>query len=330
MSARPKKRLPKPLTPPGVDMAPFEYMPLNVAQLQRSETWAMASGDEAKAAMNLWMKAWQEVPAASLPNNEAVLATWSGSGPNWSEVRDVALRGFVLCSDGRLYHQKMAEKVIESLAKMRRQRHQTQAATSARKTRSSQRNDSRNGQRNDDRNDEVNGRRKVEDRIMESPAATSSTMPPARAREEQQQDFLDDEAKPIAERFLSLREELWPETMDPVATADQLARQAAEWLGAGMNAATLSAVIERKMHHASGPPNSLEAYAMALRNAMEGGNHSEGMGVRPANEEFLDPRLEELQLAWAKAAGDPERRGNLEKAMAARQAELDTTGGRAA
>ena len=330
MSARRKKRLPKPLTAPGDNMAPFEYMPLHIKQLQGSETWAMATGDEAKAAMNLWMKAWHEVPAASLPNNDAVLATWSGAGANWPHVRDVALRHFVLCSDGRLYHEKLAEKVVESLAKIRSRKHQTQAATNARKSKTSQRNVGRNGQRNGQRNDGVNGRRKVEDRTMKSPAATSSTMPPARARKEQQQDFLDDDAKSTAERFLNLRKELWPETTDPVVSAERLARQAAEWLAAGMNATTLSAVIERKMHHAGGPPNSLAAYAMALRNAVEGGRHRDDIGATGPEDEFLDPELEKLQLAWGKAAGDPERRAGLETEMAARQAEIDARGAAAA
>ena len=76
----------------------------------------------------------------------------------------------------------------------------------------------------------------------------------------------------------------------------------------------------RKMLHAAGPPNSLEAYSMAFRNALDPGTHSNNQAA--PEDEFLDPRLEQLQFAWARAAGDPERRAELEKEIGARQAEL--------
>jgi hypothetical protein len=35
---------PAPLVPPDVDLRDFRFMPLDVVQLQNSETWAMAEG----------------------------------------------------------------------------------------------------------------------------------------------------------------------------------------------------------------------------------------------------------------------------------------------
>ena len=94
---------PPPLIPSDVDLRDFRFMPLDVVQLQNSETWAMADGWASKALVNLWTKAWHQVPAGSLPDNDDLHRTWANV-PNWESVRDVALRGFIKCSDGQLYH----------------------------------------------------------------------------------------------------------------------------------------------------------------------------------------------------------------------------------
>lgn len=114
--------LPAPLTPTDLDLRSLSYMPLHVERLLISETWLIATGDEAKAAMTLWCRAWHQVPAASLPNDDRLLAALSGAGPKWKRVRDVALRGYVLCSDGRLYHSLLASEALEALEKRERWR----------------------------------------------------------------------------------------------------------------------------------------------------------------------------------------------------------------
>lgn len=150
--------LPTPMTSPACDLRDFGYMPLAVEQLLDSETWLMATGDEAKAAITLWCKSWHQVPAASLPNNDRILALLSGAGAKWKKVKDVALRGFVLCSDGRFYHRVLAEKATESWAKKVAQRSRTRAATEARNDqRNVPRHVERNGQRDDHRDGERNG-----------------------------------------------------------------------------------------------------------------------------------------------------------------------------
>lgn len=77
---------------------------LDTEQLRQSELWAISTGEEFKAAVGLWCRAWLQKPPGSLPHDDRVLASWSGAGKRWAKVREVALRGFVLCSDGRLYH----------------------------------------------------------------------------------------------------------------------------------------------------------------------------------------------------------------------------------
>lgn len=126
-------RRPKPPVPPDVDLRDFRFMPLDVVQLMNSETWALAGTvpGASRALINLWARAWHQVPAGSLPNNEAVLSGWSGVA-NWSDVRDIALRGFVESSDGRLYHKSLCEKVCEA---SERNRKTTKRATTAAQSR---------------------------------------------------------------------------------------------------------------------------------------------------------------------------------------------------
>jgi hypothetical protein len=75
----------------------------------------MSTGDEAKAAMTLWLASWQQVPAGSVPDNDRVLAHLSMSGPMWPTVKEMALRGWYKCNDHRLYHPVVCEKVLSSL-----------------------------------------------------------------------------------------------------------------------------------------------------------------------------------------------------------------------
>ena len=104
---------PDPLTPAGCDLRGLPYMPLDVVRLIDSDLTAISTGEQFKAAVLLYCKAWNQVPAASLPSDDRILAHLVGlTAPAWRRVRDVALRGWVLCSDGRLYHPVIAEKAV--------------------------------------------------------------------------------------------------------------------------------------------------------------------------------------------------------------------------
>lgn len=112
--------LPNPLTPADCDLTGYRWMPLDVVRVIDSDTFGISTGDEFKTAFRLWAKCWQQVPAASLPNDDRVLAHLAGLSENpakWKKVREVALRGFIECSDGRLYHPVIAEKAIEAMGK---------------------------------------------------------------------------------------------------------------------------------------------------------------------------------------------------------------------
>jgi hypothetical protein len=124
---------PPPPIPSDVDLRDFRFMPLDVVQLQNSETWAMADGWTAKALVNLWTKAWHQVPAGSLPDNDDLLRTWANV-LDWESVRVVALRGFIKCSDGRLYHRIICQKALDAWNERKRFRRAAKARWKHKKT----------------------------------------------------------------------------------------------------------------------------------------------------------------------------------------------------
>ena len=108
---------PAPLVPAEVDLRDFAFMPLDVVRLRDSGLTAKASGDEFRAAVLLWCASWHQVPAASLPDDDDELANicgYSRSRREWAKVREGARRGWLACSDGRLYHQAVAGKALEA------------------------------------------------------------------------------------------------------------------------------------------------------------------------------------------------------------------------
>lgn len=122
----------EPLTTIEHDVSGLDGFMLDTDKLMASELVALASGEEFKAAVCLWCRAWKQVPAGSLPNDERVLAAFSGAGKTWPKVREVALRGFILCSDGRLYHKTLCDDVRRAALAKAKRKERTKAATEAR------------------------------------------------------------------------------------------------------------------------------------------------------------------------------------------------------
>ncbi|MDE1009992.1 MAG: DUF1376 domain-containing protein [Paraburkholderia fungorum] len=116
--------LPNPLTQADCDLRDFQYMPLDVLRLRDSDLAARVSGEEFRCAVLLWCAAWHQTPAGSLPDDDVNLAQYAGFGravDQWERYKEGALRGWIKCSDGRLYHPVVAEKANESwFAKHRR------------------------------------------------------------------------------------------------------------------------------------------------------------------------------------------------------------------
>ncbi|WP_235537492.1 DUF1376 domain-containing protein [Sphingomonas sp. Root1294] len=105
------------MTPPDCDLRGLKFMPLDVQMVRDSSLTAKAPTEAFRAAVILWCAAWQQVPAASLPDDDEELAHLCGYGfaqKEWKKIRTWALHKFVKCSDGRLYHPVIAEKAIEA------------------------------------------------------------------------------------------------------------------------------------------------------------------------------------------------------------------------
>lgn len=109
--------LPEPLTPADCDLRGMEWMPLYGDRLLSSETWLLAGPEGRCAALALWWASWKQVPAASLADNDRVLAQLAGYGvavKAWQAIREEAMRGWVRCADGRLYHPVVAALAAEA------------------------------------------------------------------------------------------------------------------------------------------------------------------------------------------------------------------------
>lgn len=109
--------LPEPLVPAMVDLRDLDGFMLNTQQLLASELWALTrqAPEAFRAAAALWCQAWKQVPAASLPDDEATLAAFAELPlARFRKLRPLVTRGFVLCNDGRLYHHVLAADALKA------------------------------------------------------------------------------------------------------------------------------------------------------------------------------------------------------------------------
>ena len=107
----------EPLTPRDADLRDFPRMMIDITRLRQSGFDATINDSAWRAGINLWFSAWHSVPAGSLASTDADLAKAAGLGRDvrtWLEVKEEALRGFVQCSDGRLYHETVCEFALEA------------------------------------------------------------------------------------------------------------------------------------------------------------------------------------------------------------------------
>jgi hypothetical protein len=114
--------LPAPPLPAECDLRRYRKMPIDIVRLQSSDIQMECSPEEKWFAFELWMAAFHQVPAASLPDHDEKLAYMAGLSRDkrtWNRVKKAALRGFVKHSDGRLYHPVLADICREVWETMR-------------------------------------------------------------------------------------------------------------------------------------------------------------------------------------------------------------------
>lgn len=92
----------------------FEF---DTERIKSSDTWAIASPDLRPWLLMLWMTAWDNHPVG-LPGDERAIAGQIGMPVQQFQAhRDVLLRGWQMCSDGRLYHPVLTERVMEMVTR---------------------------------------------------------------------------------------------------------------------------------------------------------------------------------------------------------------------
>lgn len=120
--------LPDPPIGPEVDCTDLDSFMLNTERLLGSELVAVSSHSIIGAAVLLWCRAWKQRPAASLPDDERVLAGFASMPlARFRKVRDKVLHGFVKCSDGRLYHPVLAAEAAVAYHKKNKFRTQLES-----------------------------------------------------------------------------------------------------------------------------------------------------------------------------------------------------------
>jgi hypothetical protein len=100
-------------------------MPLYGHHLFGSEFEAAVSDFGWRTGVTLWWAAWNQVPAASLPNDDIAITKLALLGRDvraFRKIKAEALRGFVLCDDGRLYHDKLSVWALEAWARRVKER----------------------------------------------------------------------------------------------------------------------------------------------------------------------------------------------------------------
>jgi uncharacterized protein YdaU (DUF1376 family) len=114
---------PAPLVESHVDCTDLDGFMLNVERLMASELVAVSSHEVVAAALFLWCRAWKQRPAASLPDDDRILSSFCRLPLHRFRVlKAQVLRGFVKCSDGRLYHRFLSADAVRAFEKKKAHR----------------------------------------------------------------------------------------------------------------------------------------------------------------------------------------------------------------
>jgi hypothetical protein len=124
-----------PLVPPDLAIPRLPWVPVYADRLWESNFWGVATDAEFRAAFCLWLKSWNQRPPGSLPTDDRLLcrlAELNGNLAKWHKVKRIALRHWIECDDGRLYHPVIAELVVDTANKLNAKRERMANARAAR------------------------------------------------------------------------------------------------------------------------------------------------------------------------------------------------------
>ena len=88
----------------------------DIERIISSDTWVLAEDDERPWLLRIWMEAWRSVPVGSMPADRRLFARRIGCKTAFLEAHaEILMRGWVLHSDGNLYHSFIVSQVGEML-----------------------------------------------------------------------------------------------------------------------------------------------------------------------------------------------------------------------
>ncbi len=272
--------LPAPLTPADCDLRRFPDLPFDVGRVLDSDLFALSTPEEFKVAFALWAKSWHQVPAASLPSDDRILCRLAGTSlVEWEALKAMALRGWVLCSDGRLYHEVIAEKASKAWA--RRQEQAGRARKRWEKARTAQ------GEEAAD-NADANPDAHVVGHATAN-AADAAGMPAASKSDARQTDTEKD--MPAAATRTRARRHPWHRDIFEAARGPRIAEPEHlagldaidQWVNAGATLTVILTVIARKARKSSTTVSSWHVFTPDVLSAIEDAKNGSGSRQRRAS-----------------------------------------------
>lgn len=87
---------------------------LDYEQIEQSDTWALAPAHLRPWLLMLWLTAWKQTPAGSMPSSDELIAARIGMPlGDFLAGKAVLLRGWWRADDGRLYHDTITRRVLD-------------------------------------------------------------------------------------------------------------------------------------------------------------------------------------------------------------------------
>ncbi len=92
----------------------------DIRRIKASRTWRLAGADTRNALLRLWLECWENIPVGTWPDDSEVIAISIDVSVDWFEGhRKRLMSGWVMHSDGNLYHPYITEMVLGMLGKRR-------------------------------------------------------------------------------------------------------------------------------------------------------------------------------------------------------------------
>lgn len=107
--------LPEPPYPPDTEAGGW-HPQFHIDRITASDTWMLAEDDERPWLLRVWFEAWRSVPVGTMPSDRKLFARRIGCKVAFLDAHaEILLRGWVLHSDGALYHWFIASQVLDML-----------------------------------------------------------------------------------------------------------------------------------------------------------------------------------------------------------------------